>query len=447
VTALHELGAAEAAEAIRRGDTTSEALTAALIERIDRTDGELRAWVVVDRERALAEARRRDTVPSGARGPLRGVPLGVKDIFDVSGLPTAAGFAPFADRTAAEDCTAVARLRAAGAVILGKTVTTQFAYMDPPPTRNAWSAKRTPGGSSSGSGAGVAARQVPAALGSQTGGSVLRPAAYNGVVGLKPTFGRISRSGVLALAWSIDHPGTITRSVVDAALLLRTIAGRDPRDPSSSARSVPDYVAAARPGPAPRLVAFDDFVERAQPDAAARFEDALSRLGAAGASLTRGRIPSGAAALIGAHAVVMQAESASVHRRLIAQHGEHYAPRIRAFVENGALVPAVDYLDAQRLRRRLRREVDALLASGDCLVLPTVSGPAPAPDTTGDASFQAPFSLLGLPAISLPSGLSADGLPLGLQLVGPAFGEASLLAAAAWCERVLGGLGPPPGWD
>lgn len=447
MTALHELGAVEAAEAIRRGDTTAEALTAALIERIDRTEPRLRAWVVVDRERALAEARRRDAAPPGARGPLHGVPLGVKDIFDVAGLPTRAGFDPFADRVATEDCTAVARLRAAGAVILGKTVTTQFAYMDPPPTRNPWSAGRTPGGSSSGSGASVGARQVPAALGSQTGGSVLRPAAYNGVVGLKLTFGRISRAGVLALAWSIDHPGTITRSVVDAALLLRTIAGRDARDPSSSSRPVPDYVAAARPGPPPRLVVFDDFVERAQPDAAVRFETALDRLTQAGASIVRGRIPSGAAALIGAHGVVMQAETASVHRRLIAQHPEHYAPRIKAFVENGALVPAVDYLDAQRLRRRLRREVSSLLAGGDCLVLPTVSGPAPGTDTTGDASFQGPFSLLGLPAISLPSGLSADGLPLGLQLVGPAFGEAPLFSAAAWCERVLGGLGAPPGWD
>jgi aspartyl-tRNA(Asn)/glutamyl-tRNA(Gln) amidotransferase subunit A len=447
VTQLHELTIAGAARAIATRQTSAGELTTALIARVERLDGALRAWVSLDGERAVAEARARDAAPQAARGTLHGVPLGVKDIFDVAGLPTAAGFAPFADRVAGEDCTAVARLRAAGAVILGKTVTTQFAYMDPPPTRNPWSAERTPGGSSSGSGASVAARQVPAALGSQTGGSVLRPAAYNGVVGLKPTYGRISRSGVLALAWSIDHPGTLTRSVADAALLLRTIAGRDPRDASSSARPVPDYVAAARPGLAPRLLVLDDFVERAQPDAVARFEGALARLIVEGATVTRARVPSGAAALIGAHAVVMQAESATVHRRLITEHGQHYAPRIRAFVENGALIPAVDYLDAQRLRRRLRREVDGLLAAGDCLALPTVSGPAPAPDTTGDASFQGPFSLLGLPAISLPSGLSTDGLPLGLQLVGPAFGEAALFGAAAWCERILGALGAPPGLD
>jgi Asp-tRNA(Asn)/Glu-tRNA(Gln) amidotransferase A subunit family amidase len=444
MTELHELGAADSAAAIARGETSAAELVAALIERIDRTDGELRAWVVVDRERALAEAKRRDDLPKDRRGPLHGVPVGVKDIFDVAGLPTRAGFVPFADRIAAEDCTAVARLRAAGAVILGKTVTTQFAYVDPPPTRNPWNADRTPGGSSSGSGASVAARQVPAALGSQTGGSVLRPAAYNGVVGLKPTYGRVSRSGILPLAWSIDHPGTLTRSVADAALVLRTIAGHDPRDPSSSRAPVPDYVAASRSGVPPRLLVLDDFLERAQPDAAHRFDDAIERLRAAGATVDHGRFPSGAAALIGVHAVVMQAEAAAVHRRLIAQHRDAYAPRIRAFVETGALVPAVDYLDAQRLRRRLRREAAELLASCDCLALPTASGPAPAPDTTGDPSFQGPFSLLGLPAVSLPSGLSADGLPLGLQLVGPAFGEAPLLAAAAWAERTLGPMPGPP---
>lgn len=447
MSALHNLDVVGAAAAIARGETTSEGLTQALIERIEHTDCELRAWAVVDRDRALAEARELDELPARQRGPVHGVPLGVKDIFDVAGLPTKAGFEPFAHRVAAEDCTAVARLRAAGAVILGKTVTTQFAYVDPPPTRNPWNADRTPGGSSSGSGASVAASQVPAALGSQTGGSVLRPAAYNGVVGFKPTFGRISRAGVLPLAWSIDHPGTLTRTVADAALLLRVIAGRDPRDATSSSRPVPDYVAALSATSPPRLVVLDDFVERAQADAAARFGRTLGRLAAGGAAVEHARVPSGAAALIGAHAVVMQAETAAVHRRLIAEHPQHYAPRIRAFVENGALIPAVDYLDAQRLRRRLRREVDALLAGGGCLVLPTVSGPAPAPDTTGDASFQAPFSLLGLPAISVPSGLSQDGLPLAFQLVGPAFGEAPLLAAAAWCERVVGPLGSPPGWD
>jgi Asp-tRNA(Asn)/Glu-tRNA(Gln) amidotransferase A subunit family amidase len=440
--APHQLSIGEAAAAIATGRVRALELARALIERVDRLEPELRAWVVVDRERALAEAAERDREPR--RGPLHGVPVGIKDIFDVAGLPTAAGFPPFAGRVADADCTAVARLRAAGAVVLGKTVTTQFAYMDPPPTRNPWNPERTPGGSSSGSGAAVAARMVPGALGSQTGGSVLRPAAYVGVVGLKPSYGRVSRRGVLALAWSIDHPGTFSRTVADAAMLLQAIAGHDPADPTSSARPVDDYSAAARPGTPPRLVVLDDFVERAQPDAGARFAATLDALARAGARLAHGR--PGADDLIGTHAVLMQAETASVHRRLHAELADQYSPRIRAYVESGALIAAVDYLDAQRQRRVLRRRVEALLDEGDCLVLPTVSGPAPATDTTGDPTFQGPFSLLGLPAITIPAGLDRDGLPLGLQLVGAAFGEATVLQAAAWCERELGPGSPPPAY-
>jgi aspartyl-tRNA(Asn)/glutamyl-tRNA(Gln) amidotransferase subunit A len=317
--------------------------------------------------------------------------------------------------------------------------------MDPPPTRNPWSIQRTPGGSSSGSGAAVAARMLPGAIGSQTGGSVLRPAAYCGVVGLKGTFGRISRHGVLPLAWSIDHPGTFARSVEDTALLLATIAGHDPADHSASRRPTDDYVAATRTTDPPRLVVLNDFVSRAQPDAAARFQITIDQLATAGATIDRAT--ANAAELIGTHAVVMQAETAAVHRRLLAEHGDHYSPRVRAFAEAGSLVTAVDYIDAQRQRRRLRRQVEALLAGGGCLALPTVSGPAPGTDTTGDSSFQAPFSLLGLPAITLPAGLSAEGLPLGLQLVAPAFEEAGLLATSAWCERALGPGEMPPGWE
>lgn len=440
---LHQLGALEAAAAIATRRVSSVELTRALIERIDRLDGELRAWVIVDRERALAEASARDrTAPGGA---LHGVPIGIKDIFDVGGLPTVAGFPPFAGKIAPEDCFAVARLRAAGAVIVGKTVTTQFAYMDPPPTQNPWSREHTPGGSSSGSAAGVAARMIPGSLGSQTGGSILRPAAYCGVVGIKPTYGRISRRGVLAASWSIDHPGPIARSVADAAALLGAMAGHDPADPSSSRRSVDDYAAAAR-GPArPRLVVLEDFVERAQPDARTRFEASLARLTRAGVVMTRQR--AGAAELIGTHAVLMQAESAAVHRRIHAEHANLYGPRIRAFVEAGSTIPAIDYLDAQRMRRRLRRQVGALFADGECLVLPTVVGPAPAPDTTGDSSFQAPFSLLGLPSITVPAGLSQEALPLGLQLVAPAFAEAALVQAAAWVESQLEAAPAPPGYD
>src|SRR5262245_24793151 len=260
--ALHDLTAAEAARLIRGREISSVELVEALLARIERLDSGLRSFVTVDAQGARSAAKAADAALQSGRGtgPLHGVPFAAKDIYDAEGLPTTAGYAPLATNVAKADAFAVARMKAAGAVLIGKTVTTQFASGDPSPTRNPWRADRTPGGSSSGSGAAVAARMVPGALGSQTGGSVLRPAAYVGVVGLKPTYGRVSRRGVLALAWSIDHPGTFSRPVADAALLLGAIAGHDPADPSSNPRPVDDYAAAARPGAPPRLVVLDDFV-------------------------------------------------------------------------------------------------------------------------------------------------------------------------------------------
>jgi aspartyl-tRNA(Asn)/glutamyl-tRNA(Gln) amidotransferase subunit A len=221
LTALHELTAAQAARLIRDRNLSPVELVEALLARAQAVDGHVRAWETLDGDRALAAARAAEQAlanRSASPGPLHGVPFGAKDIFDTAGLRTAAGFGPYRDRVPTRDAEVVARLKHAGAILLGKTVTTQFAFADPPKTRNAWSAERTPGGSSSGSGAGVAAREMPLALGSQTAGSVLRPAAYNGVVGLKPTYGRISKRGVLPLAWSLDHVGVLARSVDDCEI-------------------------------------------------------------------------------------------------------------------------------------------------------------------------------------------------------------------------------------
>jgi aspartyl-tRNA(Asn)/glutamyl-tRNA(Gln) amidotransferase subunit A len=264
------------------------------------------------------------------------------------------------------------------------------------------------------------------------------------VVGLKPTYGRVSRTGVLPLAWTLDHPGVICRSTEDAAAMLGAIAGADPTDPGCSHRPADDYWAAARSPRPPRLLVLDDFLERAQPDARASFERTLANLASAGARVARGAFPSRAEMLISTHAIVMQAEVASSHRRLLAQHAASYAPRIRAYAEMGMSIPAADYVDAQRVRRRLRAEASQLLSGVDCLILPTVSGPPPAVDTTGDPTFQGPFSLLGLPAITIASALTANGLPLGIQLVGRAFGEAELVSVASWCETQLPGVGAPP---
>lgn len=442
---LFELTAAEAAARIRRRELSPVDLVRALLDRIDATEARVQAWETVDADGALAAAQEREReLRSGqALGPLHGVPVGVKDIFFTAGLRTTAGFAPYADFVPTEDAAAVARLRAAGGIVLGKTVTTQFAYVDPPRTRNPWNEARTPGGSSSGSGAAVAARMAPAALGSQTGGSVLRPAAYCGVIGLKPSFGRISRRGVFPDAWTLDHVGVLTRSVEDAALLLQALAGHDPGDPGSVDRPVEDYVAAAAAPRPPRLALLRDFVERAEPEVREHAGATARRLASAGARVEEVGLPESVDLVLAVHQVTMQTEMAAVHAQLLARHPDAYAARLRAYVEVGQLIPGAAYLHAQRLRRRIRGAVDALLADFDALLLPTVSNPAPDPSTTGDPSFQAPWTLLGLPAITLPSSLSGERLPLGTQLVAARWNEAGLLAAARWCEEALGPLPAP----
>jgi aspartyl-tRNA(Asn)/glutamyl-tRNA(Gln) amidotransferase subunit A len=243
-TALHELTAAQAAELIRIRSVSPVELVEALLERVRSIDGQVRAWERLDGERALAAARAAEKAlrghPEGI-GPLHGVPFGAKDVLDTAGLRTSAGFAPFEKRLPSRDAEAVARLKRAGAILLGKTVTTQFAVMPPSKTRNPWAEDRTPGGSSSGSGAAVAAREVPLALGTQTNGSVLRPAAYNGVVGLKPTYGRVSKRGVFPVAWSLDHVGVLARSVEDCALFLIAAAGHYPESAGPAAQVGPDF--------------------------------------------------------------------------------------------------------------------------------------------------------------------------------------------------------------
>src|SRR5919199_986480 len=254
---LHELTASQAAQLIRAGQVSPVELVEHLIVRAEEVDPPIQAWETLDAARALAAARTAESLvregDPAQLGPLHGVPFGAKDIFDTAGLRTSAGFRPYMQRVPTADCEPVARLKRAGAILLGKMVTTQFAYADPSRTRNPWAADRTPGGSSSGSAAGVAAREVPLALGSQTAGSVLRPAAYNGVVGFKPTYGLVSTHGVLPLAWSLDHGGVLTRSVEDCGLFLAAAAGHDPADPMSANEPLPLWDADDEPQPPPRL--------------------------------------------------------------------------------------------------------------------------------------------------------------------------------------------------
>ena len=289
---LHDLTATEAADLILRREISSLELVEALLARIERLDPALRSFVTVDAQGARAAAKAADAALQVGQGTgaLRGVPFAAKDIYDAEGLPTTAGYPPLAKNVAKADAFTVARMKAAGAVLIGKTVTTQFASGDPSPTRNPWRADRTPGGSSSGSGAAVAARLVPIALGTQTGGSILRPAAYNGVVGLKPTYGRVSRRGIVPLSWTLDHAGPIVRSVEDAALVLGVLAGQDPLDPRSLQADPFDPGAARAALPRPRFGLLADFIDRAEADVRAHLLDVVARLRDAGATVTELRL-------------------------------------------------------------------------------------------------------------------------------------------------------------
>lgn len=438
---LYDVTASEAARRIRSGSLSPSNLLASCLKRIDATEPTLKAWVHLDRDAAARVAVQRDIEAREGRfmGPLHGVPVALKDIYDAAGLATTSGAGPWAHRRPLADAVSVARLRAAGAVILGKVTTTPFALRDPTATGNPWNPSHTPGGSSSGSGSAVGSRMVPLALGTQTVGSVLRPAAYCGVVGFKPTHGRISTVGVTPLAWSLDHVGVLCRSVEDAALGLSIMAGHDPGDPHSAAMPPEDYVGALAAPTAPRIGVLRPLLERAELANAAQLDALLERLRKNGAHVEDAPL---AASFEGIHAAgdtVARAEAAAFHRDLYARHAAEYPKHIGEAVKAGLGIAAVDYIAAQGRRRAFRADTAVIAARYDALLSPTAAGPAPKGlESTGDPFFCAPWSSAGMPSISLPTGLAADGLPFAVQLTGAPWADARLLAAAAWCERAIG---------
>ncbi len=439
---LYELSLVEMGRLIRERKISPLELVVAHLQRIDALEPKLKAWVAIDREKALEEARRSGELIKGRKriGLLHGLPIGVKDIFYTVDLKTTAGSKIFANFLPEYEATAVARLKKEGAIILGKTATTEFAYADPAPTRNPWNLEHTPGGSSSGSAAAVAARMCPAALGSQTGGSILRPAAYCGVVGFKPTYGRISRHGVFPLAWTLDHIGFLTRSVPDAALMLKVLAGSDPADPTCHSDPVPDYQKFLKPPLAvPKLGIICEFYkEKSDPEVWAKFEETVANLKSAGAKIEEVKMPPSFSLVQEAHRLIMRVEAAAFHAKIFAFHRAEYGPKLRELIETGFLISGVDYIQAHKIKHLFRKEMDQLMLAYDGLLTPTTSSPAPQGlSSTGDPWFQVPWSLAGLPTIALPVGLNGDGLPLSLQIIGPSFKEEKLLAAACWCEKVL----------
>ncbi|MBI2320776.1 MAG: amidase [Chloroflexi bacterium] len=444
----YDLTATAAARAIRAGELSPVDLVQSLLDRIAATESRVQAWEHVDAEGALSaarhlEAKRRERPPADL---LFGVPIGMKDVFHARGLPTTANFDPYRGKVIGEDSGVVQHLREAGAVILGKTVTVQFAWgRDPVKTRNPWNAELTPGGSSSGSGAAVGARQVPAAMGTQTGGSTLRPACYCGIVALKPTFGRISRYGLLPVSWTFDHPGIMVRSIADAALLLQALARHDPRDPFSADQQPEDFVAATREaGAPPRLGLLRDLLDRADPPVRQAAETAAERLRQAGADVREVRLPVPMDLLLAVHFVILTSEGGTVHAEQIRHFAEHYFRNLRASIEAGHVLPAAAYVQAARLRRRLRAQMVEVVGGVDGIIGPTVRTLPPRAETgTGDPSFQSIWSLFGFPNVTIPTMLSPERRPHGIQIVGHHFGERELLRIATWCERVFEPLPSP----
>jgi aspartyl-tRNA(Asn)/glutamyl-tRNA(Gln) amidotransferase subunit A len=418
---------ASAAAAMRRSEFTPVDLLDQCLDRIDLFEERIRAWVLVDRERARADAvRLTDELKRGIdRGPLHGIPIGVKDLFDVFDWPTAAGSKRWANSYAREDCPAVARLRDAGAVFVGKTVTVAYAAFDPPVTKNPWNVNHTPGGSSSGSAAAVACGMCLAALGSQTGGSIMRPASYCGVYGLKPTFGCVSLEGVVPFAPSFDHAGVIAGCVRDLALVHPPMAwtGRGPATMNGSFRK-----SLGLPG--------GFFESQADPVMIDALRDLVERLRRKGWTIEASPLPPAVADIPKYHRMIMASEGAAYHKERLERYPDDYPPKITELFREGLSVSAADLLAAQQHHSTLSRQMaDHFPRDIDAYLTPATQGPPPDPLTTGPNLHQAPWSYMGLPTVSLPFAWTSDGLPLCLQVAGPRWNEAGLLALAQALEE------------
>ena len=421
-------------KSIRDGELSCAELLDRCLRKITDQDDGIRAWVVVGRDNARAQARELDAELSdrGPRGPLHGIPVGIKDIVDVAGLPTAAGFAPWNDRIADTDAPLVAKLRDAGAVIVGKTVTTQFACFDPPPTRNPWNAERTPGGSSSGSAAATAVGMCLAAIGSQTGGSITRPASYCAIYGCKPTIGKIPTVGVVPVSHTLDHPGPMARSVADLRIMMEVltgVAGRKRCQEPFGRQKVPDTFFVGR------LRGL--FHDRAEPAMQTAFDAALAALAAAGVEVIDVPLPAGFDDVLTHHRVVMVVEMAEAHRQWYAESSDHYLPGVASLIREGMDTPAADYDQALRYRDDLCKAMPECFKDVDALVTPATTGPPPDPSTTGSPAFNAPWSFTGLPTVSMPMGWTEDKLPLALQLIGRTDDDFRLLRIAEIIEGMF----------
>ena len=425
---LEQLSLHAASKAIREGSLSPVEYVRALLARIDELEEDVRAWVTIDREAVLKEAGQceAEAQKKQFRGPLHGIPIGVKDLFYTRGLRTTMGSPLFKDFVPKEDARAVAKLRQAGAIVLGKTVTTMFANLDPGPTRNPLKLAHTPGGSSSGSAAAVGARMCPAAIGSQTVGSVGRPATFCGATSLMPTQCRISLSNAWPLAWSLDHVGMMARSVADLEIMLDSLS-ESPVERITSRRTY-------------RIGVVRDFFYEHATDEARRLNDALAqKLAGAGFEVADAKLPSIFDVAGATLRTIIRSETACVHQQLFPSNRDTYAPKIRALVETGMLVSANDYVRARRIRRKYQREMAKLFERFDVLMTPAAPGTAPEGiTTTGDPVMNGPWTLADFPTMTLPHAHGANGLPIGVQLSGPPMQEGLLLEVGKAVESVVG---------
>jgi aspartyl-tRNA(Asn)/glutamyl-tRNA(Gln) amidotransferase subunit A len=423
-------------------------LTQAFLDRIEAVDAQLRSFIALLPERALEQARTAEAeIQQGNyRGPLHGIPIGLKDLYDTKGILTTAMSRVTPDRVPDENATTVARLNDAGTILLGKLAMHEFALggADPtslfPPARNPWDLERIPGGSSSGSGAAVAAGLCMGALGSDTGGSIRGPASFCSIVGLKPTYGRVSNYGVVPLSWSQDHCGPMTWTVEDTALMLQAIAGYDTKDPTTSTAPVPDYSQALKEDirglkvGVPRRYFFQSGPD-VEPETLAAIERALEVMASLGTTVQDVEIPHIEYARP-VNQVIMMGEAFAFHEQNLKARRQDYGNMVRDRFLLGGLLTISDYVQAQRVRRLIKQEMAQVLQEVDVMVTPTSPKPAPLLEgysgvsTLISPSFTGPFNVSGLPSISVPGGFTSAGLPIGLQIAGRPFDECTVLRVA-----------------
>jgi len=449
---LRELTLLELAEKLRRRETSPAEIVRLLLDQIRRTDDKVRAYVTVCEQSAVKQAEEAEAELRAGHdvGPLHGIPVSVKDLFETEGIRTTCGSKLMQDYIPRSDCTVVSRLKANGAIVLGKTNTHEFALGGiTPPTRNPWNLDRIPGGSSGGSAAALAVGSAIATTGSDTGGSIRIPASFCGVVGFKPTYGRVSRAGIFPESWSLDHAGPIARYVEDAALLLRVMAGRDELDPTSSDLPVPDYVEQLKNTTAGMRVGIpsNHFFEQCDGQVTDAVTKAIGLLEDLGLRLVDFEFPN-IPEIMAAYTTLDSCEASAYHERSLENRANEYQPDVRLLLEQGLFIPATYYIQALRIRALIFPKIMNLFKRFDVIVTPSepMVAPAVGQQTVKIDGFEesvdsalvrylAPFNLTGLPALSVPCGFSSNGLPIGMQIIGKAYDESTVLRIAYAYEQ------------